>query len=219
MKRDIRQPMPHPDVIVEKRDAVFQGYFQVDRWQLRHRIDGDAWSPPLVREVFERGHAVAVLPYDPVREKIVVIEQFRMGSLAAGRDPWMLEIVAGIIEPDEITDPVAVAARECWEEIGTEVRDLFEVLTYLPSPGAVSETVTLYCGRVDSDLLPQAAGNTDEGEYIRILTLSFEEVDAALAAGRFENSLMLIAAQWLLLNRKKVQDHWRVPESAPDKQA
>lgn len=219
MKRDIRQPMAHPDVIVEKRDAVFQGYFQVDRWQLRHRIDGDAWSPSLVREVFERGHAVAVLPYDPVKEKIIVIEQFRMGALAAGRDPWMLEIVAGIIEPDETADPLSVAARECREEIGTEVEDLFEVLTYLPSPGAVSETVALYCGRVDSDLLPQVAGKTDEGEYIRILPLSFEEVEGALVAGRFENSLMLIAAQWLLLNRKKVQDRWRVPESALGKQA
>ncbi len=209
MKRDIRQPMPHPDVIVEARDPVFQGYFQVDRWRLRHRIEGDAWSPPLVREVFERGHAVAVLPYDPITEQIVVIEQFRMGPLAAGREPWMIEIVAGIIEPHETADPRAVAARECQEEIGTEVTDLFEVLTYLTSPGAVSETITLYCGRVDSRRLPPVAGKSEEGEYIRIKTLSFEALEAALHAGQFENSVMLIAAQWLLLNRKKVQDRWR----------
>ncbi|KJV08505.1 hypothetical protein VZ95_17375 [Elstera litoralis] len=200
--------MPNPDVIVERRDPVFQGYFQVDRWQLRHRIDGDTWSPPLVREVFERGHAIAVLPFDPVRNCLVVIEQFRMGPLAAGRDPWMIEIVAGIIEPDEIHDPRGVAQRECREEIGAEVEDLFEVLTFLPSPGAVSETVTLYCGRVDSSLLPEFAGNADEGEYIRISTLTLPELSDALEAGRFENSIMLIAAQWLLLNQQKVQDRW-----------
>lgn len=208
MKKDIRQPMPNPDVIVERRDPVFQGYFQVDRWQLRHRIDGDTWSPPLVREVFERGHAVAVLPYDPVRDCVVVIEQFRMGPLAAGRSPWMIEIVAGIIEPEEIDNPRGVAQRECLEEIGAEVADLFEILTYLPSPGAVSETVTLYCGRVDSSLLPQVAGNVDEGEYIRISTLTLPQLAEALEMGRFENSVMLIAAQWLLLNQQKVQDRW-----------
>lgn len=208
MKRDIRQPMPNPDVIVERRDPVFQGYFQVDRWHLRHRIEGDTWSPPLVREVFERGHAIAVMPYDPVRECLVVIEQFRMGPLAAGRNPWMIEIVAGIIEPDEIADPRGVAQRECREEIGAEVEDLFEVLTYLTSPGAVSETITLYCGRVDSRLLPKVAGNANEGEYIRISTLTLAEVAQALEDGRFDNSVMLIAAQWLLLNRQKVQDRW-----------
>lgn len=208
MKRDIRQPMPNPDVIVESRDPVFQGYFQVDRWQLRHRIDDNTWSPPLVREVFERGHAIAVLPFDPVRNCLVVIEQFRMGPLAAGRAPWMIEIVAGIIEPDETGDPRGVAQRECREEIGAEVEDLFEVLTYLTSPGAVSETITLYCGRVDSSLLPQVAGNVDEGEYIRISTLTLPELAQALEAGRFENSVMLIAAQWLLLNQQKVQDRW-----------
>jgi ADP-ribose pyrophosphatase len=208
MKKDIRQPMPNPDVIVERRDPVFQGYFQVDRWHLRHRIEGDTWSPPLVREVFERGHAVAVLPYDPVRGCVVVIEQFRMGPLAAGRNPWMIEIVAGIIEPEEIDNPHSVAQRECLEEIGAEVQDLFEVLTYLPSPGAVSETVTLYCGRIDSSLLPKVAGNADEGEYIRISTLTLPQLAEALEMGRFDNSLMLIAAQWLLLNQQKVQDRW-----------
>lgn len=208
MKKDIRQPMPNPDVIVERRDPVFQGYFQVDRWHLRHRIEGDTWSPPLVREVFERGHAVAVLPYDPVRNCVVVIEQFRMGPLAAGRNPWMIEIVAGIIEPEEIDNPHSVAQRECLEEIGAEVQDLFEVLTYLPSPGAVSETVTLYCGRIDSSLLPKVAGNADEGEYIRISTLTLPQLAEALEMGRFDNSLMLIAAQWLLLNQQKVQDRW-----------
>jgi ADP-ribose pyrophosphatase len=208
MKKDIRQPMPNPDVIVERRDPVFQGYFQVDRWHLRHRIEGDTWSPPLVREVFERGHAVAVLPYDPVRGCVVVIEQFRMGPLAAGRNPWMIEIVAGIIEPEEIDNPHSVAQRECLEEIWAEVQDLFEVLTYLPSPGAVSETVTLYCGRIDSSLLPKVAGNADEGEYIRISTLTLPQLAEALEMGRFDNSLMLIAAQWLLLNQQKVQDRW-----------
>ncbi len=208
MMRDIRQPMPHPDVIVEKRDPVFQGYFQVDRWQVRHRIDGDVWSPPLTREVFERGHAVAVLPYDPVRQCLVAIEQFRIGPLAAGRNPWIIEIVAGIIEPTEIANPIAVAQRECEEEIGAAVEDIFEVLTYLPSPGAVSETITLYCGRVDSSKLPKVAGNADEGEYIRISTLTLPELAEGLESGRFENSLMLIAAQWLLLNREKVQNRW-----------
>ncbi|MEQ8695449.1 MAG: NUDIX domain-containing protein, partial [Bauldia litoralis] len=103
------------DVDILEKTTPYKGRFQIDRYRLRyHRFDG-AWSEPVLREVFERGHAAAVLPYDPVRDEVVLIEQFRPGPLAAGEaSPWLIEIVAGIIDPGET--PEEVVRREADEE-------------------------------------------------------------------------------------------------------
>jgi ADP-ribose pyrophosphatase len=95
------------DVIIDGHETLFQGYFRVDRYTLRHRLFRDGWSRPIQREIFERGHAVAVLPYDPVLDSVVLIEQFRAGPLAAGDEPWVIEAIAGIVEDGESAEDVA----------------------------------------------------------------------------------------------------------------
>src|SRR5215469_16722320 len=127
------------DVDVLDRTVSHAGFLTVQRYRLRHRLFDGGWTPPLEREVCLRGSAAGVLPYDPERDALVLVEQFRMGPYAAGEPPWMTEIVAGFIEDGET--PAAVAARECIEECGCAVSALLPITRYFPSPGGLAERV------------------------------------------------------------------------------
>ncbi len=189
------------------KETPFKGYFRIDRYNLRHRkFDGD-WTAPLTREVFERGHAAAVLPYDPTRDAVVLIEQFRIGAYAAGLEPWLVEIVAGIIGRGETAEQVV--RREAVEEAGCRIGELDEIGTYLMTPGGSSETIALYCGRVESAGLGGIHGLEQEGEDIRVLVLPADEALAWLAAGRIVNATTVLALQWLALHRDRLRLAWR----------
>jgi ADP-ribose pyrophosphatase len=197
---------PDDRVEIVARETVFDGYFQVDRYRLRHRKFEGGWTSVLTREIFERGHAAAVLPYDPLADKVVLIEQFRAGALAAGREPWLIEIVAGILGPGET--PEELVRREAIEEAGCEVTTLEPIADILPSPGGSSETLKIYCGRVDSRGLGGVHGLDDEGEDIRVMVCSAEEALALVAQGRVGNACALVALQWLALNRESLRRRW-----------
>src|SRR6516164_3959095 len=122
--------------LLEKTEA-YKGYFRIVRYRLRHRLFAGGWSGEVRREVFERGHAVGVLPYDPAADAVVLIEQFRIGAFVAHMDPWLTEVVAGIIEEGE--SPEAVARRETREEAGIEIQGLLPMCRYIVSPGGSSE--------------------------------------------------------------------------------
>jgi len=202
----IAMPMNQTDVEIESKQTVYQGRFRIDRYRLRHRLFAGGWSAPIERELFERGHAAALLPYDPVRDAVVLLEQFRIGAYAAGHDPWLIEIVAGIIEPDETAKDVV--HRETREEAGLAVEDLVKIADYLPSPGGSSETTALYCGRVDARDAGGIHGVKSEGEDIRVSVLAADDIGAMLGAGRPFNATTLIALQWLLLNRSDLRRRW-----------
>ena len=131
--------MTQDDIDIITRESAYDGYFRIERFRLRHRLHAGGWSRPLTRELFERGHVAGLLPYDPDRDEVVLIEQFRVGALAAGRTPWLHEVVAGIIEEGESAD--AVARRETGEETGPEVGEMVPICRYLSSPGGCSEPV------------------------------------------------------------------------------
>lgn len=191
---------------IDRRDTVYSGFFRLDRYRLRHRLHAGGWSDWVEREVFERGHAVAVLPYDPVADQVVLVEQFRAGAMAANDPPWMIEVVAGMIEPDEPVENVA--CRECQEEAGVSVRALERIARYFPSPSALSETVTLYCADVRAQDLPAYAGLIEEGEDIRVFALPWADAENLLRAGRINNAATIIALQWLALHRDRLRQQW-----------
>jgi ADP-ribose pyrophosphatase len=196
-----------PDAVtVEQRDAAFRGYFHIDRYRLRHALFAGGEGAPITRELLERGHAVAVLPYDPVRDAVVLIEQFRVGALGAGMGPWLLEVVAGIIDDGE--EAATVAERETHEESGCRVTALEPVQTWLSSPGCTSETVALFVARVDAGTVAGVHGLADEGEDIRPLVMPVAEFFDLMRAGRLDNATILIAAQWLALNHAALRDRW-----------
>ena len=188
------------------KSTVFDGYFRIDRFRLRHSLHEGGMSRPLVREVFERGRVAAVLPVDPVRDLVVLIEQFRIGPYAVGWDPWLLEGVAGIIEDGESAEDVA--RREAMEEAGCEITDLVPMIRYLSSPGACTETVDLFCGRVDAGRAGGIHGLDEEGEDIRVAVYSVEVALELLQTGKIVNGKTIIALQWLALNYDRLKDRW-----------
>ncbi len=194
------------DVEIVAKETVFKGYFQVDRYRLRHRTFAGGWTAEVTREVFERGHAVAVLLYDPAADRVALIEQFRPGAYASGGKPWLVEMVAGIVEEGEATDEVA--RREVREEAGCEVLDLVHALDFSASPGASSETVRLYCARVDAAGIGGLHGLEHEGEDIRVFTVTSDEAIAMAKDGRVDNSTGLIALLWLAGERDNLRKRW-----------
>ena len=191
--------------IIEKT-VRYKGFFEMVRYRFRHRLFAGGWSGEIEREVFERGHAVAVLPYDPAADAVVLIEQFRIGALVAGFAAWQIEIVAGIIEENET--PESVARREAREEAGALVGTLLPICRYLVSPGGASESVTVYCGRVDSRTLGGIHGLPEENEDIRVNVRPFAQAMDDLSTGRITNAVSIIALQWLALNRDRLRRDW-----------
>jgi len=200
-------PRPDPRVEVREKTTPFKGYFQVDRYRLRHRKFDGGWTDEMTREIFERGHAAAVLLFDPERDAVVLIEQFRPGAYAAGVDPWLIEIVAGIIEEGET--PEGVVRREAVEEAGCTVSDLHPIGCFLATPGGSSETVALFCGRTDSRGAGGIHGLDHEHEDIRVLALSRQEALERLAAGGITNMPAVVALQWLALNYTELRSIWK----------
>lgn len=194
------------DVEILAKDTMFKGYFQIDRYRVRHRTFAGGWTGDIVREIFERGHAVVVLLYDPDRDRVALIEQFRCGALAADWNPWLIECVAGIIEPGESMEDVA--RRETVEEAGVQAQDLVDVGHYLVTAGGSSETCKLYCARVDSSKVDGLHGLAEEGEDIRVFTVGTDEAYAMARDGRINNSMAVLALQWLMLERETLKQRW-----------
>ncbi len=194
------------DVKIIRKDTAFKGYFQVDRWVVRHRTFAGGWTGDVMREVFERGHAVVVLLYDPDRDQVAMIEQFRIGALAAGWYPWLMECVAGIIEDGEHPDDVA--RRETAEEAGAAPSDMIEVGAYLVTAGGSSETCRLYCARIDASTISGLHGLASENEDIRVFTLPTDDAYAMVKDGRINNAMAVLALQWLMLERDTIRTRW-----------
>ncbi len=194
------------DYEILDRSVGYDGYFRVDVYRLRYKRYDGRWSKVIRREVFERGHAAAVLPYDPVRDEVVLIEQFRVGALEAPGTPWLLEIVAGIIEGDET--PEEVIRREAVEEAGLEIEDVIPISEVLVSPGGTSERVSLFCGRVDAAKAGGIHGVAAEAEDIRVRPMPFATAIAEMARREANTAILAITMQWLTINREQVRAAW-----------
>ena len=121
------------DVDLQQREQSFRGYFSLETLTLRHRLFEGGWSAPVRRELFQRGDAVGVLPWDPETDELVLIEQFRVGALRDGHSPWMLELVAGIVEVGESDSEVV--HREAEEEAGCRLGRLESIATFCNDHG------------------------------------------------------------------------------------
>lgn len=198
--------MKYGDVDVVSKSVRFQGFFHIEKYRLRHALFGGGMSAEMSRELFQRGHAVAMLPYDPILDKVVLIEQFRIGALDDPDGPWLTEIVAGMIDEGETAD--MVARREALEESGCQVSELQHVCRYYPSPGACSETIELFCGRVDAAQAGGIHGLDHEHEDIRVISVAFDEAMAWIDSGRLNSAAVIMAMQWLALNKEQVVRAW-----------
>jgi len=198
--------MQEPQYEILETVTGYDGFFRILRYRLRHRLFRGGWSRVLTRELFERGHAAAVLPYDPETDQVVLTEQFRIGALQAPSGPWLLEIVAGIIEVGET--PEAVVQRDAIEEIGCAVGELMSICDYHVSPGGTSERIHLFCGRVDASQAGGVHGLGDEDEDIRVVVMSADDAIAHMQAGKIVSAAPIIALQWLMMHRASLREHW-----------
>lgn len=201
------------DVEILERETPFQGFFRVERLTLRHRLYQGGWGAPVKRELFVRPPAAAVLPYDPVRGEILLVEQFRVGALGWRDTPWCLELVAGIA--DQQGEAVAdLVRREAREEAGLEIGEMKRVAHYMPSPGGSNERLQVFVGRADLTGAGGVHGRADEGEDIRVVVLPVTAIPELLQGGRVDNAASLITLQWLLLNRAELDRQW-LNEASP----
>jgi len=202
--------MNRDDVILESREVLHDGFFRMDHVHLRHRLFDGGWSPALSREIMVRDPVVAVIPYDPVADKVVLLEQFRGGTYLAGDPrPWCIEIVAGIIEAGHGAEETA--RRETEEEAGCTIDRMEKIIDFYPSPGGCSEFVTLFCGEVSSAGIGGIHGIVDEGEDIRVFTESTEKTMEMVTSGAINNSIGIIGVQWLAANRDALRQRWAAP--------
>ncbi len=189
-----------------EREVGYQGFFRLERYRLRHELFSGGVSGVLTRELFERGHAAAVLPYDPERDAVVLIEQFRVGALDDAHGPWLLEIVAGVMEEGESAKDLV--RREAMEEAGCVIHELQPICEFLVSPGGTSERISLFCGRVDSRQAGGVHGVHEEGEDIRVHVLPLSEALRDVAQGKIRSASPIIALQWLALHRDELRERW-----------
>ena len=194
------------DFEILEKTICFQGFFRMERFRLRHSMFSGEWSRPITRELLERGHAAAVLPYDPEKDQVVLIEQFRAGAMSAPGGPWLLEIVAGMIEANESAEQVVT--RESEEEAGCHVSELIPLYDYLVSPGGTTERIALFCGRVDATQADGIHGNASEDEDIKVHIMPLADAQVLLNTGRISSASAIIALQWLGLNRDFVHQRW-----------
>jgi len=200
--------MTEDDVEILTRETAFQGFFRLERFTLRHRRHAGGWSGVIERELFVRGPVAGVLLYDPRLDEVVLVEQFRMGAYGAGRGPWLVEIVAGVIDPGESAEETV--RREAVEEAGTAISDIVPITTYLTSPGACSEVATLFCGRVDASGAGGIHGVGHEEEDIRVVRLSAAEAFARRRKNEeIQDSITVNALLWLELEREDLRRRWR----------
>ena len=181
--------------------TLYEKYFKLDEYSLSHELFAGGSSPVFTREVFDRGAVVVVLPYDPQRRKVVLIEQFRIGAIDDPGGPWLVETVAGVIEPGESTEQVAM--RESVEEAGCCIQRLEAIVDFYVSPGASNEHCSLYCGVIDSDGVAGIHGLADENEDIRVMVVDATEAFAWAREGRIRSAPTIIALQWLELNQAR----------------
>lgn len=186
--------------------VLYDGFFKMKKYKVKHKLFKGGWSQTFERELFERGHAAAILPYDPKLDHVVLIEQFRVGALIGNLNPWQFEIVAGIIDEGETAEDVVV--RESQEEAGVQIQVLKPVLKYLPSAGACSEAIEIFVGKVDSLQANGIHGLDDEDEDIKAFTLTRDEAYSWVEQGLIENSAAIIALQWLQLNYLNLKKEW-----------
>jgi ADP-ribose pyrophosphatase len=187
------------DIEIINRETVYQGFFKIEKLQLRFKLFQGGWSKIIDRELFVRNNAIAVLPYDSKRDEVVLIQQMRLGTIHdATQNPWIVELAAGIIEKDE--QPIDVAYREMMEETGLQIIKLEPIYNFFVSPGGSTEKLFLFFGLVDSTKAGGIFG-FDEAENIRVITIKSDEAFQMLQTGKINNAYTIIALQWLKINR------------------
>ena len=196
------------DVEIISKRTLFNGFFKLDEYTFKHRLFAGGWSGEISREVFERGNAAALLAYDPRLDQVVLIEQIRIPAIATSNQPWLLELIAGMVDKAG-EDPREVVKREAQEEAGITLGRCQHIMNFLISPGGTTEAVDLYVGEVDATLAHGVHGLASEGEDIRVHVVTRDAAYRMVQRGRINNAATVIGIQWLQLNYLDLRTTWQ----------
>lgn len=194
------------DVRMVERTRPYAEFFAVDELVFSHpRFDGTT-HPPVTRAVFMAADAVTVLPYDPVRDRVLLVEQVRAGPIARGdQTAWLLEPVAGRIEPGHT--PEETARKEAAEEAGLTLGELHFIGSYYPTTGCVSEYLYSYVAVADlPDGAAKLAGVAAEGEDIRGHVMPRTELLRRIENDEIPDGPLLLSVYWLEYHLARIRD-------------
>lgn len=194
------------DVELISKKTRYKGFFRMNEYRFKHRLFKGGWSAEVKREVFERGHAGVLLAYDPKRDEVVLIEQIRIPAYETSQTPWLLEVIAGMVEEGE--SPEEVVRREATEEAGITIGRCKPIVSYLSSPGGTSERMYVYVGEVDATTATGIHGLACENEDIRVHVVSREQAYQWVEEGIIDNAASVIALQWLQLHHATLRKDW-----------
>lgn len=183
------------------KETVYDGFFKLLKYRVKHTLFNGGDSEAYSRELLERGHAVAVLLHDPVLDEIILVEQFRVGAIDSG-NPWVIELVAGMVEPGEL--PEDVARREVKEECGAEVNELQFIADFYGSVGGCSEMTSVFYAAVDANNFDGVHGLSSENEDIRVVKMCSSEFIENIKNNVFCTSSLLTAGYWFMATYAKV---------------
>ena len=186
------------EFVVKEERLVYDSFFKIKRYTVQHELYAGGQSQPFSRELFERGNAASVLMHDPEEDVVVLIEQFRVGAIAS-ENPWVLELVAGMVEEGET--PSDVVVREAEEESGAVLKAPEFICDFYNSVGGSSEITSVFYAEVDSRTIAGIHGLESENEDIRVVKLKVEEFYDALQSGNTLTGSLAVAGFWMMANR------------------
>lgn len=202
------QQFTQKDIEILKNETIYQGFFKLNKVQFKHKLFAGGWSGTVTRELLVKGAASAMVAYDPVLDNVVLVEQVRIGAYdpTSTQSPWLLELIAGMVEEGETLESVAL--RESEEEAGAKISHMQHCLSVWDSPGGVLERIHVFVGKVDSTTVGGLHGLVEENEDIRVHVVSRETAYQWLCEGKIDNGIAVIGLQWLELNYRKLKEQW-----------
>ncbi|MBE2896399.1 NUDIX domain-containing protein [Pasteurellaceae bacterium HPA106] len=196
------------DLHIEKETLVYDGFFKLYTIDFKHKLFAGGESGLVRRELLDKGEAAAVIAYDPEHDTVVMVEQVRIGAYIGDktRSPWLLELVAGMVESGE--KPAEVAKREAFEEAGLHIDEVEHVMSVWDSPGGITERIHMFAGKVNTANVGGLYGLSCENEDIQVHVIPREEAYQGLKNGRIDNAIAVMGLQWLQLNYQSLQKRW-----------
>lgn len=204
------QHFSQQDIEILGEQTLYEGFFTLKRIQFKHKLFAGGESGVVTRELLIKGAASAVIAYDPKEDSVILVEQIRIGAAyhpESNRSPWLLELIAGMVEKGE--KPEDVALRESEEEAGIQVKNLTHCLSVWDSPGGTVERIHLFAGEVDSSQAKGIHGLAEENEDIRVHVVKREQAYQWMCEGKIDNGIAVIGLQWLQLNYAQLQQSWK----------
>ncbi|NUF26462.1 ADP-ribose pyrophosphatase [Gilliamella bombicola] len=195
------------DVFNLTKRILYKGFFSLFEYRFQYRKFDGSMSEVVSREILERGHAVVLLAYDAKRDEVVLIEQIRIAAIETQESPWMLELIAGMMDHENESFE-EVAKREAMEEAGVVIGRCKPIISYLASPGGLTEQLHILVGEVDSSTAKGIHGLAEENEDIKVHVVSRNQAYQWVKDGLINNAASIIALQWLELNHQLLKKEW-----------